>query len=163
MNEFILIRKFNKIVRFFFDMEFITIIFLIVFLIGIIISYWVGYKSGAFRKDRFWRQELPSHRQDAVTRSRAVLRGHFSEQLAPYMPGFKYAPTECKFLGKPVDLIVFNGLDNKEIDEIVFVEVKTGKSKLSSVENKLKKAIEEKRVRWEEYRAPEEVGEDFEL
>ena len=72
------------------------------------------------------------------------------------MPGFPYLPTECRFVGKPTDFIVFKGMDEKKINEIVFVEVKSGDSKLSSQEKNLKEAIEKKRVRFEEYRIPKE-------
>ncbi|GAH57636.1 unnamed protein product, partial [marine sediment metagenome] len=59
--------------------------------------------------------------------------------------------------GKPIDLIVFKGMDEKDINEVVFVEVKSGKAKLSPVEKKLKDTIKNKKVRWEEYRIPEEL------
>jgi predicted Holliday junction resolvase-like endonuclease len=138
-------------------MELVVILFLIVFLIGLILAYKLGNKVGAFKKDRWWQKELPRHRKDAIMKSRAVLGGNFSEQLAPFLPDFKYLPTECKFLGKPIDLLVFKGMDEKRIDEVVFVEVKSGNSKLSSSERKLKEAIEGKRVRWEEYRVPRDL------
>lgn len=129
----------------------------IVFLIGLIIAYWIGYKFGAFKRNKFWEAELPSHRKDAIMKSRAVLGGQFSEQLAPYLPDFEYLPTECRFVGKPIDFIVFKGMDEKNINEVVFVEVKSGKAKLSSSEKKLKDAIDKKKVRWVEYRIPEEL------
>ena len=138
-------------------MVFETIILVILFLIGLFVAYWLGQKAGSFRRDKFWEAEIPLHRKDAILKSRAVLGGHFSEQLAPFLPNFKYLPTECRFMGKPIDLIVFKGMDNKEIEEIVFVEVKSGKSKITSVEKSLKKAIENKKVKWEEYRVPEEL------
>lgn len=90
-------------------------------------------------------------------KSRAVLGGQFSEQLAPYLPNFKYLPTECKFLGKPIDFLVFKGMDEKKIDEVVFVEVKSGNAKLNQHEKNLKETIEKKRVRWVEYRIPKEL------
>ncbi len=127
----------------------------IVFLIGLIIAYWIGYKFGAFRKEKFWEEQIPAHRREAILKSRAVLGGHFSEQLAPYLPDFEYLPTECRFVGKPIDFIVFKGMDKKDINEVVFVEVKSGKAKLSSSEKKLKEAINKKRVKWVEYRIPE--------
>ncbi|MBR9701410.1 hypothetical protein GOV13_00645 [Candidatus Pacearchaeota archaeon] len=130
---------------------------MLVFLIGLAIAFWVGISVGSFRKHKEWEAEIPSQRKDAIMRSRAVLGGQFSEQLAPYLPDFPYLPTECRFLGKPIDLICFKGMDEKDINEVVFVEVKSGKSKLSSSEKKLKEAIEGKRVRWEEYRIPEDV------
>ena len=107
---------------------------------------------GSLVKDQEWIEKLPKIKKDSVEKSRQVLTGNFSEQLAPYLPGFPYSPTECKFLGKPIDLIVFKGMDQNNINEIVFVEVKTGKSTLSTQERKLRDAIKNKSVKWEEFR-----------
>ncbi len=137
--------------------EILTIIILVIAIIGLGIAYYIGYRSGSFRRDRYWEGELPAHRKDAIMKSRAVIGGQFSEQLAPYLPGFEYLPTECKFIGKPIDFIVFKGMDEKKIDEVVFVEVKSGNSKLNAHEKNLKETIEKKRVRWVEYRIPEEL------
>src|SRR3989338_5067590 len=96
-----------------------TIIFIAIFLIGLAIAFWVGSKTGASQKHREWEIELmPGHRKDAILKSRAVLGGQFSEQLAPFLPDFKYLPTECRFLGKPIDLVVFKGMDEKKIEEV---------------------------------------------
>ncbi len=133
-------------------MDFTIVILVLGIFAGLVLGYLIGHRLGCFRRDRFWEGKLPGYRKDAVLRSRAVLSGQFSEQLAPYFPGFNHNPSECKFLGKPVDLICFEGLDNKEVNEIVFIEVKSGDSKLSLVEKKIKEAVEGKRVRWEEYR-----------
>ncbi len=138
-------------------MDLITIILIIVFLIGLAIAYWVGNKAGRFKRDKWWEGELPSYRKDAIMKSRAVLGGQFSENLAPYLPNFPYLPTECRFLGKPTDFIVFKGMDEKKIDEVIFVEVKSGNSKLSPQEKNLKEAIRKKKVKFEEYRIPEEL------
>ena len=54
-------------------------------------------------------------------------------------------------------MTVVEGMDEKDIKEVVFVEVKSGKSKLSSQEKNLKEAIDNKRVKWVEYRIPEEL------
>ncbi len=132
---------------------------LIIILLGIVgalvVGYLIGHVIGSMRRERVWQTALPEHRADAIARSRAVLTGQFSEQIAPYLPGFLYSPTECKFIGKPIDFVVFNGLDEKNVKEIVFVEVKSGKSKLSGTENSVKDAVLNGRVKWAEYRAPE--------
>jgi len=133
------------------------IILAIVFLIGLAIAFFIGQKIGAYRKHKEWEEALPDQRKDAIMKSRAVLGGQFSEQLAPFLPDFKYLPTECRFVGKPIDLIVFKGMDGKDINEVVFVEVKSGNAKLSSHEKRLKEVIDQKKVRWEEYRIPEEL------
>lgn len=140
-------------------MEIWTILFLVVFLIGIIIAYNIGKKNGIFQRDIYWEQQLPNYRREAITQSRAVLGGQFSEQLAPYLPNFKYSPTECRFIGKPIDFICFKGMDEKNIKEVIFIEVKSGKktNKLSPQEKNLKEAIENGKVKFQEYRIPEEV------
>lgn len=140
-------------------MEITTIILIVLLFIGLFIAYRLGHKAGCFSRDRFWEKELPNHRKDAIMKSRAVIGGNFTENLAPYLPDFPYLPTECRFVGKPTDFIVFKGMDEKDIDEVVFVEVKSGKSKLSNQEKRLKEAIDKKRVRFEEYRIPEQLTE----
>ena len=83
-------------------------------------------------------------RKDAVKRSKAVINGQVAEQIAPFLPDFPANPSDARFIGKPVDFIVFSGLsENEKIDEILFVEVKTGKSLLSEREKEVKKAIDE--------------------
>lgn len=138
-------------------MELTTILTIIIFLIGLAIAFYLGNKAGQLIKNRQWEKRLPQYRKQAVQKSREVLGGQFSEQLAPFLPNFKHSPTECKFLGKPVDLLVFKGLDKKEVDEIVFIEVKSGNSQLTPIEKKLKTAIKKKKVKWEEYRIPKEI------
>ena len=135
-------------------MDFFTISIIVLFLlIGIII----GHIIGAIRRNKYWETQIATERKDAIAKSRAVLGGQFSEQLAPYLPDFPYSPSEVRFIGKPIDFIVFKGADSKNIDEVVFVEVKSGKSKINSHEKNLKNAIDNKKVRWEEYRIPEDV------
>ena len=131
---------------------------LTLFIIGIIIAFFlalgffIGKRIGKMQSNRFWQEQIPSIREDARTRSRAVLKGQFSEQLAPFLPDFPYHPSEVKFLGKPVDLVVFKGLDNKKIEEVIFVEVKTGKSRLTTTEKSLEQAVARKKVSFKTYR-----------
>lgn len=145
-------------------MEFFTIVLIVIFLIGLGFAYWIGFKFGSFRKHREWEKNLPDYRKDAIKKSRGVLAGMFSEQLAPFLPNFNFKPTECRFIGKPVDFICFKGLDEKNVEEVVFIEVKSGNSKLSSSEKNLKEAIEKKKVRFEEYRVDRKLTdiEEFE-
>lgn len=114
----------------------------------------VGYLLGKYVARKEHKEQIPEIRETAVKQSRAVLSGQFSEQIAPYLPDFPYKPTEARFIGKPIDFIVFKGMDEKKIKEVVFVEVKTGQSQLSSVEKSLKSAIENKKISWNEYRVP---------
>jgi predicted Holliday junction resolvase-like endonuclease len=123
----------------------------------LIIGYLIGNIIATRRRDKHWESQIENHRKDAIARSRAVLTGHFSEQLAPYLPDFPFKPTECKFIGKPIDFIVFNGLDEKNVTRVSFVEVKSGKSNLTSTEKTVKDSIVNGRVEWIDYRVPEDL------
>src|SRR3989449_3768438 len=70
-------------------------------------------------------------RQDAIQRSHAVTVGKVHEQLIPYLPDFHFNPKDARFLGTPVDLVVFDGLDEGQLRRVVFIEVKTGGAVLS--------------------------------
>lgn len=105
------------------------------------------YEFDEYRKQEA--ERLDEARQRAIEQSRAVLGGKFVEQLIPYLPEFKYDPTEARFIGSPLDFVIFPGLAQGEPREVVFLEVKTGKSKLTPAERKLQKLIEAGRVRWE--------------
>jgi predicted Holliday junction resolvase-like endonuclease len=95
-------------------------------------------------------QEKQKIRREAVIQSRAVLGGKFVEQLAPYLPEFRYDPTEARFIGSPIDLIVFPGLATGEPKEIVIMEIKSGKScQLTPQERKIRQLVEDGMVRWE--------------
>jgi predicted Holliday junction resolvase-like endonuclease len=91
-------------------------------------------------------------RKDAVARSTSVIRGNVSEQLLPFMDAFPYDPRDCRFIGAPIDLIVFNGLYGDGLTEIVFLEVKTGESSLNVRERAVRDAIRDKMIRWEQVR-----------
>src|SRR3989338_7537529 len=128
---------------------------LILILILFFLVLFIGFLIGKFVSKKQHEDKIPEIRETAIKQSRAVLSGQLSEQIAPYMPDFPYKPTEARFIGKPVDFIVFKGMDDKKIDEVVFVEVKTGQSKLSYVEKSLKETVGSKKIRWEHYRLPE--------
>ncbi len=97
-----------------------------------------------------WKQKYEDKiRKDAIERSKAVITGKVAEHLAPYLPQFKYNPKDVRFIGSPVDLIVFDGLDEGNLKKIVFIEVKSGKSSLSKREKLVREAIEKKMVEYE--------------
>jgi predicted Holliday junction resolvase-like endonuclease len=76
-------------------------------------------------------------RRDAIVRSKAVISGKVTEHLIPYFPDFKYDPSDVRFLGSPVDLIVFDGLSEGKLKKIVFIEIKTGKKPNLSLRERL--------------------------
>ncbi len=133
------------------------IIAIIAIIIVFYVAYQLGRKLGRVTSEKEWQKMIPKIREDATKRSRAVIGGKISEKLAPFLPDFPWKPTESKFLGKPVDFLVFKGLDKKQIEEIIFVEVKSGSSRLNTSEKSLRDALMAKKVSWEEYRIPEKL------
>ncbi len=94
-------------------------------------------------------EEEATIRGDAVKRSQAVTRGLVTECLIPYFPDFPYNPKDARFLGTPVDLIVFDGLSDEDVKEVVFIEIKTGKTaNLSKRERAVRDCINERRVKY---------------
>ena len=93
-----------------------------------------------------------SIREDAVQRSQAVTAGKVHEQLIPYLPAFPFNPKDVRFLGSPIDLVVFDGLAEGRVRRIVFLEVKTGAAGLSSRERCVRDVIQAREVEWAELR-----------
>ncbi len=112
----------------------VTIIFLI------IIIYLL------FKKMALIREELAELK--SKYKSKAVLHGSHWENFVPFTEQFeKIADKEnAKFLGKPIDYIVFDD------DAIKFVEVKTGQSRLSEKEKHIREQIKNKEIKWFELR-----------
>jgi predicted Holliday junction resolvase-like endonuclease len=54
-------------------------------------------------------QALKDARNRSLDGSRAVIKGKIAEQLAPVLPNFKYLPSDARFIGDPIDYVVFNG------------------------------------------------------
>lgn len=135
-------------------MELFGLMGVIVLLILVLL---IGYLIGKYITQKQFERKIPDIREDAIKQSRAVLSGQFSEQIAPYLPDFPYKPSEARFIGKPIDFIVFKGMDEKKIDEVVFVEIKSGQSQLSKIEKTLKATVENKNVSWYDYKVPEDV------
>jgi len=104
------------------------------------------------KRFRDWRaQETETIRKSAISQSRAVLGGKFTEQMVPFFPDFRYDPTEVRFIGSPIDMIAFPGLAKGDPEEIVILEVKTGKSAaLTPAQKKIRELIENGMVRWDE-------------
>jgi predicted Holliday junction resolvase-like endonuclease len=91
-------------------------------------------------------------RQDAINKSQSIMMGKTLEHLIPFFPEFKWNPRDARFLGSPVDLIVFDGLSEGHLRQIVFVEIKTNISQLNAREVQIRDIIKSGRVTWEEIR-----------
>ena len=132
----------------------LTAVGVIVLALFIAAALFLMYEIGKFVGEKRATDKFPEAKKAAVQRSRSVLSGMFAEQLAPYLPNFPFSPTEAKFIGAPIDFLVFKGMDAQSIEEVIFVEEKSGSARLNHNEHSLKDAIDNRRVRWHESRVP---------
>jgi predicted Holliday junction resolvase-like endonuclease len=110
-------------------------------------------REAAFNLEQ-WKVEVEKEiRQDAIDKSQSVTMGKMTEHMVPYLPGFGFNPSDARFIGSPIDLIVFDGLGNDCVNKIVFIEIKTGVSTLSTRERLVRDAILAGKVEWMEVKA----------
>ena len=88
-------------------------------------------------------KKLLSQKKSSETRL-----GMVGEQLVPFLDGFKYNPRDLQFLGQPIDYILFDF----DLGKIVFIEIKTGNSKLSKNQKIVRDIIKTGRVYFEQIR-----------
>ncbi|MGC9469290.1 MAG: Holliday junction resolvase-like protein [Anaerolineae bacterium] len=115
-----------------------------------------AYETKIHKLEEAHRQALEQTRRDTVNQSRAVLKGKMAEQVAPMLPGFKYWPADARFLGDPIDYIVFDGYsackdnhtDGSDM-EVVILDIKRGKSTLTREQRRIADAVVKGRVSFE--------------
>ena len=95
-------------------------------------------------------------RDEVLERSRATLKGRVAEQIVPFLVEFKYNPSDARFIGSPIDYVIFDGytdLKDRKTDRgitVILADVKTGKSAdLTPEQRRIRTALEQKRVKWE--------------
>ena len=88
----------------------------------------------------------------AVKQSKSTRDGQEAEVFAPWIAGFEYQPADTFHLGGTVDLIVFDGLSEDYVRDVVFVEIKTGRNDLEKRQKLVREAVEAKRVKFRQVR-----------
>jgi predicted Holliday junction resolvase-like endonuclease len=105
--------------------------------------------------------EKPKIRKDSLKRSDRIARGFAIENLAPLIQS-EYSPKDFRHFGDPIDYIVFDGLselqkgDISELRNVVFLDIKTGNSRLNTVQRRVRDAINDGRVSFKVYNPDKE-------
>ncbi|MDD5212802.1 MAG: Holliday junction resolvase-like protein [Candidatus Gracilibacteria bacterium] len=120
-----------------------------IFLIsGLIIGVFFGYIVGKTIKHL----ELKKQRGLSVKKSREVILGEVYEKVAPMLENFPYNHKDLTFVGRGIDYIVFDGLAEGNLKNIVFLEIKSGKSTLNKNERDIRDIVEKGKVSYEIYK-----------
>jgi predicted Holliday junction resolvase-like endonuclease len=95
----------------------------------------IALNSAKVKLEEWKKQVEVNIRKDAIDRSYSVNLGKIAEHLVPFHKEFisNFNPNDARFIGGPVDFIVFNGLaEGKDNIEVWLVEIKTGKATLNN-------------------------------
>ena len=91
-------------------------------------------------------------RRKAILQSRRTTLGKVIERVAPWFSGSGHHPGDVRPVFDPLDFVVFDGLYTGEVTDVVFVEFKTGNSRLTEIQRSIRDAVRKKRVHFEEHR-----------
>ena len=134
-----------------------TIQYIIVTIIIIVALYEYFYITKLENKHR---KEIELARASSVKTSKAVIRGKIAEEFIPLFPDFPYSMGDCKFVGMPIDYLVFEGMSAVRNGDdipitIILSDVKTNTAQRTKIQNSIKKAAEEGRIRFETWKVDE--------
>lgn len=121
-------------------------------IILIIFWIWIGLLIGVLISKIQNISAIRKVRKNAVKQSRSTTLWYVHEKVAPLLPNFPYHYKDMTFLGKWVDYIVFDGLYEWEVKQVVLVEVKSGKSNLNKNERLIRNAIKAWKVSYQIFR-----------
>jgi predicted Holliday junction resolvase-like endonuclease len=115
-----------------------------------------------------WSSLLAAARKQSVNQSRATLKGQIGEQLAPLLPGFQYEASDARFLGDPIDYVIFHGYTSLRDSqagaptevEVIILDIKRGGAKLSPSQRAVADAVQAGRVRFEVVRVADDGAVD---
>lgn len=123
-------------------------ILLFVIMLGMIAAVALTYADIQKRKRK--KAEKATQKVVSQKKSSEVRLGKIGENMAPFFTDWPYDPNKFRFLGNPVDGIQF------EEDEVIFVEIKTGKARLTASQKSVKQLVQEGKVRFATFRVGEE-------
>jgi predicted Holliday junction resolvase-like endonuclease len=95
---------------------------------------------------------LKDERALSIKKSKSVILWEVYEKVLPFLPNFPYSPRDMTFVGKWIDYIIFDWLNEWNLRKIIFLEVKSGSSKLNINEKMIRDKIIENKVEYKEYK-----------
>jgi len=135
---------------------FVVTVLLIAYILYLIKERGVLLREIDVRAEKRFMEMKDIFRKEVLDSSRASIKGKISEQIVPFLEQFKYKPSDARFIGSPIDYVIFDGYTDVKDTEgeqqitVVLADVKCGKSaSLTFAQRKIKEAVEKNRVKWE--------------
>lgn len=103
---------------------------------NIAISYMIKYDN----------QLVATREYESKKKSTEVRTGQLIEKWIPFSLEVSINPQNARFIGDPIDFVVFDE------DKITFIEVKTGDSSFTKKQRNIKKLVQDGKVEFKELR-----------
>lgn len=122
-----------------------NIFIFVMFGLLVIVGFYFFYKTTRRNNDLIAEnnQLLEANRKILSQKKSSEVRlGKIAEHMAPLMRDWPYDPNFFRFLGSPIDGIQFNE------NSILFIEIKTGGSKLTDTQRDIRQLVKEGKVKF---------------
>ena len=105
-----------------------------------------GYEKGLTEAREMLSKKTISSDEGAEKKSLEVNYGKTIEKLIHLHKDFNFPLEDCRFLGDPLDVLVFNGSAQNSVNHITFMEIKTGEAKLNPHQKMIRDAVNDQNV-----------------
>jgi len=113
--------------------------YLVLIIALLLLVVWLELKELRMLKNQL--SEIQTNRQRLLTK-----HGLIFEQLIPFSKNFPGDARDFRFLGNPIDGVIFAK------DKVQFVEIKMNQSVLSERQKEIRDMVQKKKVEWVEVR-----------
>ena len=120
---------------------FIFVMFGLLMLVGFYFLYRTTVKNNDLVEQN---QQLLDTNSKLISQKKSseIRLGKIAEHMAPFVKNWPYDPNYFRFLGSHIDVIQFNE------NSILFIEIKTGKSRLTDTQRDIKQLVKEGKVKF---------------
>lgn len=101
------------------------------------------------KKEEEFEEEEEKLREKARERGRKIVPKLVQKSMHTEFASLKYNPYDIKTILHPVDFIVFNGLNNTKMKDIIFLSKNTDNNSLSKIRSSVQSAIEREAYDWQ--------------
>lgn len=127
------------------EINILNVIFLIAWILFWMIIWVIIWKIIKYKT-------IKDERKKSVKKSKSVIMWELYEKILPFLPDFKFKPRDMVFVWKWVDYIIFDWLDEWNLKQIIFLELKSWNSNLNKNERMIRNIIKENKINYIEYK-----------
>lgn len=113
--------------------------------IAVIVIVFLAARYASYRATHpYTEADMKRRGRESIQGSRLTKGGQVADQLAPLLPAFyeHFNPKDARFLGGgPIDFVIFEGLDDGDVERILFLDIKTGSAELNKRQRQVRRVI----------------------